>query len=158
LVRNLPSARTLDVACGTGFLTRHLQGFVVGLDQSPSTVATAQCRLPEGLAIVGDGLHLMMADRSFDRVFTSHFYGHLPTEERTTFLAEAQRVADELVVIDSAYRPGIEAQQWQERVLNDGARHRVYKRYLSGSQLADEIDGEVLLDGRWFVAAATRWS
>ena len=30
----LPPARTLDVACGTGFLTRHLPGEVVGLDQS----------------------------------------------------------------------------------------------------------------------------
>src|SRR4029078_10244962 len=34
----LPSARTLDVACGTGFLTRHLPGEVVGLDQSESVV------------------------------------------------------------------------------------------------------------------------
>jgi ubiquinone/menaquinone biosynthesis C-methylase UbiE len=33
-LRALPPARTLDVACGTGFLTRHLRGEVVGLDQS----------------------------------------------------------------------------------------------------------------------------
>lgn len=39
LARNLPPARTLDVACGTGFLTQHLRGFVVGIDQSPSMVA-----------------------------------------------------------------------------------------------------------------------
>lgn len=32
----LPPARTLDVACGTGFLTRHLRGEIVGLDQSAS--------------------------------------------------------------------------------------------------------------------------
>jgi ubiquinone/menaquinone biosynthesis C-methylase UbiE len=29
LVGSLPPARTLDVACGTGFLTRHLRGFRV---------------------------------------------------------------------------------------------------------------------------------
>lgn len=34
LVGELSPARTLDIACGTGFLTRHLRGFVVGLDQS----------------------------------------------------------------------------------------------------------------------------
>jgi ubiquinone/menaquinone biosynthesis C-methylase UbiE len=70
LVRQLPPARTLDVACGTGFLTRHLRGFVVGLDQSPSRVAIAQSRLPDGLAVVGDALHLMVADHAFDRVMT----------------------------------------------------------------------------------------
>jgi len=40
-------------------------------------------------------------------------------------------------------------------VLNDGSRHQIYKRYLTGQQLADELDGEVLLDGTWFAAART---
>lgn len=40
-------------------------------------------------------------------------------------------------------------------MLNDGSRHQVYKRYLTGQQLADELDGEVLLDGTWFAAART---
>jgi ubiquinone/menaquinone biosynthesis C-methylase UbiE len=153
LVRHLPPVRTLDVACGTAFLTRHLRGFVVGLDQSPAMVAIAQSRLPDGLAVVGDALHLMVADHAFDRVMTGHFYGHLPTDERATFLDEARRVADELIVIDSALRPGVETDQWQERALSDGSRHQVYKRYLSGAELAGEIDGEVLMDGTWFVAA-----
>jgi demethylmenaquinone methyltransferase/2-methoxy-6-polyprenyl-1,4-benzoquinol methylase len=158
LVAGLPPARTLDVACGTGFLTRHLSGFVVGVDQSSAMVALAQSRLPHGLAIVGDALHLMVSDRAFDRVFTGHFYGHLPADERTAFLTEARRVAGELVVVDSALRPGIEPAEWQDRVLNDGSRHSVYKRYLAGEQLADEIGGEVLLQGQWFVAARAVWS
>jgi ubiquinone/menaquinone biosynthesis C-methylase UbiE len=157
LVRNLAPARTLDVACGTGFLTRHLRGFVVGLDQSPSMVAIAQSRLPTGLAIIGDALHLVFADHAFDRVFTAHFYGHLASEERTAFQREVRRVARELIVVDSALRPGVEREEWQERVLNDGSRHVVYKRYLKGHELADEIGGEVLLDGRWFVAARVTW-
>jgi SAM-dependent methyltransferase len=155
LVRALPAARTLDVACGSGFLTRHLRGVVVGLDQSPSMVALAQSRLPEGVAIVGDALDLPFADDAFDRVLTGHFYGHLPPEERATFLAQARRVADELLVIDSALHPGVEPEQRQERVLNNGSRHRIYKRYLTGGQLADEIGGRVLLTGAWFVAAQT---
>jgi ubiquinone/menaquinone biosynthesis C-methylase UbiE len=157
LVGGLDAARTLDVACGTGFLTRHLQGFVVGVDQSRSMVEIAQSRLPDGLALVGDALDLKVADSSFDRVFTAHFYGHLPPPERAAFLAEARRVAGELVVVDSALRPGVEPEQSQERVLNDGSRHHVFKRYLSGAQLADELDGEVLLDGDWFVAACVSW-
>ncbi len=157
LVGGLPAARTLDVACGTGFLTRHLHGFVVGIDQSPSMVAIAQSRLPQGLAFVGDALRLVVADRAFDRVLTCHFYGHLPPDERTAFIAEAKRVAGELIVVDSARRPGVEVEQWQERVLNDYSRHWVYKRYLSGEQLAAEIGGETVFDGEWFVAARVAW-
>lgn len=158
LIGDLSPARTLDVACGTGFLTRHLRGYVVGIDQSPSMVAIAQSRLPEGLSIVGDGLRLVVADGAFDRVITSHFYGHLPPEEKGAFLGEARRVAAELIVVDSARRSGTEPEQWQERVLNDGSRHRVYKRYLTGEQLASEVGGEVLIDGQWFVAARASWS
>ncbi len=158
LVAALPEARTLDVACGTGFLTRHLRGLAVGVDQSPAMVAIAQSRLPTGVAIVGDALRLVVADDAFDRVLTGHFYGHLPPGERMAFLAEARRVAGELVVVDSALRPGAAPEQWQERVLNDGSRHQVYKRYLSAPQLAEEIGGEVLLDGPWFVAAQAVWA
>lgn len=155
LLRRLPPARTLDAACGTGFLTQHLRGFVVGVDRSPSMVSIAQHRLPAGVAIVGDALHLAVADHAFDRILACHFYGHLPAGERDAFLAEARRVASELLVVDSALRPGIEAVQWQQRVLNDGSRHRVYKRYLSAAQLAGEIGGQPLFDGRWFVAASS---
>jgi ubiquinone/menaquinone biosynthesis C-methylase UbiE len=157
LVQGLSPARTIDIACGTGFLTRHLPGFVVGLDQSPSMVAIAQSRLPHGLAIVGDALHVMVADQAFERVFTGHFYGHLPPDERQGFLQEARRLANELIVVDSAPRPGSVSDQWQDRVLNDGSVHRVFKRYLTAGQLADEIGGEALLDGTWFVAARVNW-
>jgi ubiquinone/menaquinone biosynthesis C-methylase UbiE len=157
LGQGLPPARTLDIACGTGFLTQHLRGFVVGLDQSPAMVAIAQSRLPAGLAIVGDALNLVVSDDSFDRVFTGHFYGHLPAEERQTFLTEARRVAGELVVVDSAVRHGVDPEQWQQRVLNDGSCHQVYKRYFTADQLATELGGEVLMAGSWFVAARVTW-
>jgi SAM-dependent methyltransferase len=158
LVAQLPIARTLDVACGSGFLTRHLRGVVVGADQSPAMAALTQSRLPQGVAVVADALSLPFADRAFDRILTGHFYGHLPPDERETFLGEARRVADELIVIDSALRIGVDPEQWQERILNDGSRHRVYKRYLTGPQLADELGGQSLFDGTWFVAAHVRWA
>jgi len=155
LVRELAPARTLDVACGTGFLTRHLRGpLVVGIDQSAAMVATAQGRLGAGgVALVADALALPFAGGAFDRVFTAHFYGHLDPSERAAFLREARRVAGELVVVDSALRDGVAPEQWQERTLNDGSKHRVFKRYLTAAGLAAEIGGEPLLDGTWFVAA-----
>jgi demethylmenaquinone methyltransferase/2-methoxy-6-polyprenyl-1,4-benzoquinol methylase len=155
LVGDLPAARTLDVDFGTGFLTRHLRGpLVVGIDQSAAMVAITQSRLGAGgVALVADALRLPFADGAFDRLFTGHFYGHLVLDERAAFLAEARRVARELIVVDSALRDGVEPEQWQERTLNDGSRHRVFKRFLTADGLAEEIGGEPLLGGTWFVAA-----
>jgi ubiquinone/menaquinone biosynthesis C-methylase UbiE len=156
VVAGLAPGRVLDVACGTGFLTRHLHGQVVGLDQSPAMVEVASARMPDARIVQGDAVPLPFADREFDRVFTGHFYGHLLGGERERFVAEARRVAAELVVVDSALRDDVDPEEWQERVLNDGTRHRVYKRYFRGEALAAELGGgDVLHDGRWFVAVST---
>jgi demethylmenaquinone methyltransferase/2-methoxy-6-polyprenyl-1,4-benzoquinol methylase len=153
LLAALPPVRTLDVACGTAFLSRHLGGLVAGLDQSPAMVAIAQARLPDGVALVGDALDLPFPDGAFDRVMTGHFYGHLTAEEAARFRGEARRVGGELLVVDSALRDDVEAEEWQERVLNDGSRHRVYKRYFTAAALAEELGGgDVLNAGSWFVA------
>ena len=152
VVASLPPLRTLDVACGTGFLTRHLRGEIVGLDQSASMLAIAQERVPRGEFVLGDALELPFEDGSFDRVFTGHFYGHLEPRAREAFLLEARRVAPELVVVDSAARDDRMDEERQERVLNDGSRWEVYKRYFTGAGLAAELGGgEVLHEGRWFV-------
>jgi ubiquinone/menaquinone biosynthesis C-methylase UbiE len=149
----LPSARTLDVACGTGWMTQHLPGEIVGLDASESMLEIARERLPHGEFVVGDALSLPFEDRSFDRIVTGHFYGHLEEVERSRFLAEARRVAPELVVVDSALHDDVDAEEWQVRVLNDGSRWEVFKRYFTGEELAAELGGgEVYFSGNWFVA------
>ncbi len=157
VVASLPQARTLDVACGTGFLTRHLHGETVGLDQSASMLAIAAQRVAAGEFVQGDALALPFEDGSFDRVFTGHFYGHLEPGVCEAFLLEARRVAPELVVVDSAVRPDRQEEEQQERVLNDGSRWEVYKRYFTGARLAAELGGgEVLHEGRWFVVVRSR--
>jgi len=152
----LPPARTLDVACGTGLLTRHLPGDVVALDQSESMVAVAADRMPEVRVLQGDAVPLPFADGDFERVFTSHFYGHLLPEEREPFLDEARRVGGQLVIVDSALRDDVPPEEHQQRVLNDGSRHTVYKRFFAPDELAAELGGDatVLHSGRWFVAVA----
>ena len=149
----LPSARTLDVACGTGFLTRHLPGEVVGLDQSESMLDEARRQAPKAEFVRGDALDLPFEDGSFGRVFTGHFYGHLEGADRERFLTEARRLAPELVIVDSALREDVEPVERQERILNDGSRWEVYKRYFKPDALAEELGGgETLHAGRWFVA------
>lgn len=58
LVRGLPPRRTVHIACGTGFLTGHLRGFTVGLDQSRRWPEWPQPRLAGGVVVLGDALDL----------------------------------------------------------------------------------------------------
>jgi SAM-dependent methyltransferase len=152
-LETLAPTRTLDVACGTGFLTRHLPGEVVGLDQSRAMLEEARRQAPDAAYVQGDALAPPFEDGAFGRVFTGHFYGHLERPERNRFLREARRLAPELVVVDSPLRPEVAAEERQERILNDGTRWEVYKRYFSPEGLAGELGGgETLFAGRWFVA------
>ena len=149
----LTPAKTLDVACGTGFLTRHLPGEIVGLDQSESMLEEARRQAPNATYLSGDALALPFENGSFERVFTGHFYGHLEQPERETFLREARRLAPELLVVDSAIRPDVAVEEWQERILNDGTHWEVFKRYFAPEALAAELGGgSTVFAGRWFVA------
>ena len=147
----LPPARVLDVACGTGFLTRHLRGEITGLDQSDAMLALAGEQAPVATFVQGDGLDLPFEDDAFDRVFTSYFYCHLEEAERAQFLAEARRVAPELVIVGSRLQPGEQPRRWDERVLRDGSRWRVFKRVFVPEDLARELGGRVLHESRYFV-------
>jgi hypothetical protein len=75
---------------------------------------------------------------------------------RAQFPAEARRVAQRVLIIDAAWRDEVQPEEVQERVLLDGSRHKVYKRYFTPAQLAAELGGaRVLHAGLWFVAAMT---
>ena len=153
-IAGLPPARTLDVACGTGFMTRHHRGEVVGLDQSASMLAVAREQVPDAEFVQGDALDLPFPDGSFDRLFTSYFYCHLEEPERHRFLDEARRVAPELVVVGTILGEGEEPARWDERVLKDGSRWNVFKRVFDPDELADELGGRVLHRSRLFVMVA----
>lgn len=148
----LAPARTLDVAAGSGYFTRFLPGHVVAFDQSPNMLEVARERETADEYVLGDALALPFADDAFDRVFTGHFYGHLEDDDRKRFLVEARRIARELVVLDSAWREGVEREEWQERLLKDGSRWQVYKRYFDPEALAGELGGgRTVFAGTWFV-------
>jgi ubiquinone/menaquinone biosynthesis C-methylase UbiE len=154
-IAELPPARTLDVACGTGFMTRHLRGDVVGLDQSESMLEVARAQVPNAEFVVSDALSLPFDDGSFDRLFTSYFYCHLEEEDRLRFLAEARRVARELIVVASVLTEGAEPERWEERKLKDGSSWQVYKRVFAPNDLAEELGGRVLHANTYFVMVAS---
>jgi SAM-dependent methyltransferase len=151
VIRDLPPARTLDVACGTGFLTRHLRGDVVGLDASERMLEIARGQAPQARFEQGDALSLPFDDQAFDRVFASYFYCHLKTDERERFVADVRRVAAELVVVAAIRGDADPSERWEDRRLEDGSQWNVYKRVFEGPDLADELNGEIVFKGRWFV-------
>jgi demethylmenaquinone methyltransferase/2-methoxy-6-polyprenyl-1,4-benzoquinol methylase len=154
----LPAANTLDVACGTGFLTRHLSGAVTGLDSSDRMLEVASRQVPAATFLRGDALALPFGDDTFDRVLTGHFYGHLDAEQRTTFLRQARRIAPELIVVDASRGHSAVPEEWAQRTLNDGSTWEVYKRYFDPGELLVELggSGDVLLAGEWFVVVRSR--
>jgi ubiquinone/menaquinone biosynthesis C-methylase UbiE len=157
LIEGLPPARVLDVGCGTGFITQHLKGQVVGLDQSAAMLEIAQGRVPEATFIRGDALNLPFPDGSFDRTFIGNLLGVLLPPQRAALIEEARRVTSELVVFDTSTALAEKAEQWQGRILSDGSRHEIYRQYFAAGDLADELGGgRVLFNGDHFVVVASQ--
>ncbi len=155
VVHALPPARVLDVACGTGFLTQHLRGELVALDQSTRMVEIAAARMPHARVVQADVPPLPFDDSEFDRVFTSHFLHHLSPERRAAFVADARRVGRELVVVEDVRRADAPAEEWHDQVLSDGPRRRLHRHSFTASELITELGADqVLHEGRWFVVVA----
>ena len=96
-----PSHVVLDVGCGTGNLAieiaRRFPGIhVTGLDPDSNALAIARRKAESaGIAIrfdEGFGDALPYPGASFDRVFSSMMFHHIPGEDRTKVLSEIRRV------------------------------------------------------------------
>ena len=156
VVRGLAPCRVLDVACGTGFLTQHLRGEVVGLDQSPAMVEVASARLPGARIVQGDAVPLPFADGEFDRRLHRPLL-RPPPRRRAGALPRARRGGSPASWSWSTprVREGVDAEQWQERVAERRHPPPRLQALLHGAGLADELGGgDVLHDGRWFVVVA----
>jgi demethylmenaquinone methyltransferase/2-methoxy-6-polyprenyl-1,4-benzoquinol methylase len=157
-VESLPEMRTLDVACGTGYLTRFLRGWTIGTDFSSAMLRQSANRVAADGYVRGDALALPFADNSFGRVFSSHFYGRLELDDRLRFLAEARRVAPSLIVLDSPFQDDRPAEGNIERELLDGSRYVIYKKYFTPEELVSELGGgDVVLSTSWFLAVQREW-
>lgn len=96
------SHQVLDLGCGTGTFVvmikrLHPEVEVIGLDPDPKALARAARKAErEGLPPIrfdqGFSDRLPYPDASFDRVFSSFMFHHLPTEEKEPTLREVRRV------------------------------------------------------------------
>jgi SAM-dependent methyltransferase len=152
-VTELPDGRILDIGCGTGYLTRLLQGAVIGVDASSEMLALAQARIPEVTFVQAEVPPLPFPDDGFDLAFSSNVYSHINRAEvRSALVAEALRVAPALIILEQAWRSNLERAGYESRRLLDGSEYQVFKRYFTAQELASELSGSIALDSPAFVA------
>jgi ubiquinone/menaquinone biosynthesis C-methylase UbiE len=155
LLRGLPETTYLDIGCGpTGEFTSQVPGAGCAMDQSEAVLRQLGKRLPRLPLLRADAMRLPVADNSIGRVFISHLYGLLLPDEAAELLAEVRRVANEMVILDSGRPPGTEREGWQTRSLPDETSYPIFRRHLEVETLADEIGGDPVFNGQYFVMAS----
>jgi hypothetical protein len=147
----LPPCVFVDIGAGPGVFTAQMPGSGFAVDQSENALRRLRVEVRDVPAIRADATALPFRDNAVARVFAGHLYGHLEPAERARFLAEARRIADEMVILDSGLPPGARPEVWQTRSLSDGSTHTVYKRHFDIDILLAEVGGESLFGGRYFV-------
>jgi SAM-dependent methyltransferase len=147
----LPPCAFVDVGAGPGVFTAQIPGSGFAIDQSENALHRLRVEVGDVPAVRADATALPLCANAVTRLFAGHLYGHLEPPERATFLAEARRIADELLILDSGLPPGARPEEWQTRSLSDGSTHTVYKRHFDIDVLLAEVGGEPLFGGRYFV-------
>jgi ubiquinone/menaquinone biosynthesis C-methylase UbiE len=159
MLNRYPGMRALDLCCGTGkwtpFFARSLTetGQVIAFDYSPAMLAHARARLQEedaGLLaktafVRGDAYFLPFADQSFDLLFFGFWLSHVPHERVIPFFNEIKRVlkpGGNVLVFDSALRPGVPGEEISRRPLKNGSVHSVLKINYTPLQL-EKLLGQV---------------
>ncbi len=155
----LPQALTarstiLEVGCGTGVWTQFLPGRVTAMDQCQGMLDIARTRVPDARLVLAGFPPLPFPDASFDTLFTANFYGLLRPDERAAFLAEARRVARELVVLDLR-SDGDQHVEGQELRSLDDTEYSIFRRRFTPNSLLAELGGELEYPGRYFLVLRT---
>lgn len=151
VLASLSTGPTLDIGCGTGYVSRWLPGDLTLLDASAAMLSIAARRLPRARLVNAHVPPLPFASRSFGRAFAANLYGHLPMGARAELVGEMRRVADEVVILDQLAEDGKFREGPEDRELLDGSRMTIHKCYFTVDQLLLEIGGgEVLMAGPVF--------
>jgi ubiquinone/menaquinone biosynthesis C-methylase UbiE len=151
VLRSLPPVDTLDVGCGTGYVSRWLPGKLTLMDASPAMLSIARRRLPDADFVRATAPPLPFVDSTFGRAFTANLYGHLTQPGRSELVSEMIRVADEMVVLEQLASSGWFSEGPEERQLNDGSTFTIHKCYFTVDRLLEEIGGgEILMAAPMF--------
>jgi ubiquinone/menaquinone biosynthesis C-methylase UbiE len=150
-LRSLTPSTFVEVGAGPGTFTSDLPGPGIALDQSDAALRVLLANAPNIPAVRADACQLPLRDRAVARVIATHIYGLLRIADRRSFLAEAHRVADELIVLDAGRPIGVSAEQIQHRTLSGGRSFEIYRRHFDAEELAEEVRGQPVFAGRFYV-------
>lgn len=166
LRRFAPGREVLELACGTGLWTRHLvrhADTVTAVDAAPEMIARNRERVAGEVTYVrADIFDWTPPAHRFDVCFFSYWLSHVPDERLAAFwamVATALRPGGRVFLIDSHDAPS-RAQRTQPRVLNDGSRFTVVKRFWQPDELVAhtaalgwELDAQLTRHGGIIYAA-----
>lgn len=148
VLTSLAPASTVDVGCGTGYVSRWLPGRITLLDASPAMLAIAGRRMPGSGRVRAVAPLLPFVNDAFERAFTANLYGHLTPALRANLVGELLRVAGELVIVDQVASSGTFEEGAESRQLEDTSRFTIHKCYFTVERLREELGGgEVLMEG-----------
>ena len=114
LVRGSGGGPVVDVGCGPGYVTRHLNDLAVdafGIDLSPRMVALARRTYPDLRFDVGTMTDLDLGDDSVTGVLAFWSVIHVPDEELPAVFAEFRRVTQVGGPVLVGFHVGDEAQR-----------------------------------------------
>jgi SAM-dependent methyltransferase len=147
LGRFAPGGEVLELACGTGLWTRHLVRHadrLTAVDAAPEMIARNRERVAGEVTYVQANIFdwTPPADR-FDVCFFSYWLSHVPDERLAAFwatVAAALRPGGRVFLVDS-HDAEPRAERTQPRVLNDGSRFTVVKRFWQPDELMAHAAG-----------------
>jgi demethylmenaquinone methyltransferase/2-methoxy-6-polyprenyl-1,4-benzoquinol methylase len=156
LVAGFGSGHLIDIACGPGFWAPHYARNaerITFLDQSEKVLAECQKRLaalPLSAALHflrGNFFTIPLEPSACDCALAGFLLSHLTRDQEECFfgrLKEILKPQAELMLIDSLWneerRKHRNKEGLEERVLNDGRRFKVYKRYLAEAEFRELLE------------------
>jgi len=145
LDRFAPGGAVLEFACGTGLWTRRLVRHatsVTAVDSSAEVIARNRARVAGPVTYVqADIFGWVPPPGGFDVCFFSYWLSHVPAERFAVFwgqVATALRPGGRVFLVDS-YHPTPLAGHTQERVLDDGRKFTVVKRFWQPDELTTAV-------------------
>jgi ubiquinone/menaquinone biosynthesis C-methylase UbiE len=164
----------IDIACGTGFWVPHYaancERFTF-VDQSQSMLAECKRRVKDlGLSevsrfIQGNAFEVTLEPETYDCAMIGFLLSHLTSQQEDAFFERLKGIlkpAARLMIVDSYWSErrqvgGRRKEGEQERTLSDGRVFRIYKKYLTESDIEGllarhRFTCEALHAGEMFIA------
>ena len=156
---HLAGRSVLEIACGTGYWTRHIARTAKSLlatDLTEETLQVARAKnLPEAKVrfAIADAFKLPADEGPFDGAYAGFWWSHLRHAECGSFLDSLKRclapgavvvLMDNLFVRGSSTplsRTDEEGNTWQQRKLPDGGSYEVLKNFPTEDQLREQVKG-----------------